>query len=31
MNFDYQFGNNFYNYYGDIGVKSTKYKILAVE
>ena len=31
MNFDYQFGNNFYNYYGDIGVKSTKYKILAPE
>lgn len=31
MNFDYQFGNNFYNYYQDIGVKSTKYKILAPE
>jgi len=31
MNFDYQFGNNFYNYYGNIGVKSTKYKILAPE
>ncbi len=31
MNFDYQFGNNFYNYYGDIGIKSTKYKILAPE
>jgi len=31
MNFDYQFGNNFYNYYGDVGIKSTKYKILAPE
>ena len=31
MNFDYKFGNNYYNYYGDIGIKSTKYKILAPE
>ena len=31
MNFDYQFGNNFYNYYDDIGIKSTKYKIMAPE
>jgi len=31
MNFDYNFGNTFYNYYGDIGVKSIKYKILAPE
>ncbi|MBE6138461.1 MAG: SDR family oxidoreductase [Firmicutes bacterium] len=31
MNFDYMFGNNYYNYYGDIGVKSTEYKILAPE
>ena len=31
MNFDYMFGNNYYNYYGDIGVKSTEYKIMAPE
>lgn len=31
MNFDYCFGNNFYNYYDDIGIKSTKYKIMAPE
>ena len=31
MNFDYNFGNTFYNYYGDIGIKSIKYKILAPE
>lgn len=31
MNFDYCFGNNFYNYYGDVGIKSTKYNILAPE
>ncbi len=30
MNFDYQFGNHYYNYYdNDIGVESTKYNILA--
>ena len=31
MNFDYQFGNQFYNYYDDIGIKSIKYKIMAPE
>lgn len=31
MNFDYQFGNTFYNYYDDIGIKSTKYQIMAPE
>ena len=31
MNYDYSFGNTFYNYYGDIGIKSTKYKIMAPE
>lgn len=31
MNFDYKFGNDFYNYFKDIGIKSTKYKILAKE
>ena len=31
MNFDYKFGSDYYNYYGDIGVKSTKYKIMAQE
>ena len=31
MNFDYCFGNNYYSYYGDTGVKSTVYKILAPE
>ena len=31
MNFDYQFGNEGFNYFGDIGVKTTKYKILAPE
>ena len=31
MNFDYSFGNKFYNYYDDIGIQSTKYKILAPE
>ena len=29
MNFDYKFGNDYYNYYGDTGVKSTAYKIMA--
>ncbi|MBQ3020613.1 MAG: SDR family oxidoreductase [Bacilli bacterium] len=29
MNYDYKFGNNFYNYYNDYGIKSTKYKIIA--
>lgn len=31
MNFDYQFGNQFYNYYDDLGIKSVKYNILAPE
>jgi len=31
MNFDYKFGNTFYNYYGDVGIKSIKYKIMAPE
>ena len=31
MNFDYHFGNDYYSYYGDTGVKSTVYKILAPE
>ena len=31
MNYDYHYGNQFYNYYGDIGIKSIKYKILAPE
>lgn len=29
MDYDYQFGNNYYKYYEDIGVKSTIYHILA--
>lgn len=31
MKYDYKFGNDYYKYYGDIGVKSTVYKILAPE
>jgi len=31
MGFDYQFGNDGFNYYGDIGIKTTKYKIIAPE
>lgn len=31
MNFDYQYGNKYYKYYKDIGIESTKYKILAPE
>ena len=31
MNYDYRFGNNYYKYNGDIGVKSTVYNILAPE
>lgn len=31
MEFDYNFGNDYYKYYGDIGVKSTVYNILAPE
>ncbi len=29
MNYDYKFGNKFYNYYDPIGIESTKYRILA--
>jgi NAD(P)-dependent dehydrogenase (short-subunit alcohol dehydrogenase family) len=29
MDYDYSFGNNYYKYYGNIGVKSTVYDILA--
>ena len=29
MQYDYKFGNNFYNYYDKVGVKSTTYNILA--
>ena len=31
MNCDYSFGNQCYNYYGNSGIKSTKYKIIAPE
>ena len=32
MNFDYEFGNHYYNYYDNkVGVESTKYNILAPE
>lgn len=31
MDYDYNFGNEYYKYYGDIGVKSTVYNILAPE
>ena len=31
MEYDYKFGNNYYKYYGDKGIKSTVYKILAPE
>ena len=31
MDFDYKFGNNYYKYYGNKGVKSTVYNILAPE
>ena len=31
MNCDYNFGEDCYNYYNGIGVKSSKYKILAPE
>lgn len=31
MNSDYNFGNDYYNYYRDYGIKSTIYKILAPE
>ncbi len=31
MEYDYKFGNKFYNYYGDVGIASTKYHIIAPE
>lgn len=31
MNFDYHFGNQYYNYYDKVGVKSTEYQIMAPE
>lgn len=31
MDYNYNFGNNYYKYYGNIGVKSTVYNILAPE
>lgn len=31
MNFDYQFGNEYYNYYDDKGIKSKIYEIMAPE
>lgn len=31
MEYNYNFGNNYYNYYGKYGIKSTKYRILAPE
>ena len=31
MNFDYKFGNKYYNYYDPIGIESTKYLMMAPE
>lgn len=31
MNFDYHFGNQYYNYYDKVGIKSTEYQIMAPE
>lgn len=31
MNFDYQFGNDSFNYYNELGIKNTKYSIMASE
>ena len=31
MNYDYKFGNKFYNYYDKLGIQSTEYQILAPE
>jgi len=31
MNFDYQYGNEYYNYYNDTGIKSKLYEIMAPE
>ncbi len=31
MNYDYHFGNQYYNYYDNIGLKTTEYQIMAPE
>lgn len=31
MNYDYSYGNTYYNYYDNIGIKSTKHQIIAPE
>ena len=31
MNYDYKFGNQYYNYYDKLGIKSIKYQIMAPE
>ena len=31
MNYDYKYGNQFYNYYNDFGIKSVEYQIIAPE
>ncbi len=31
MNHDYEFGNKFYNYYGNLGIEGTKYQTMAPE
>ena len=31
MNYDYQYGNQYYNYYNDLGIKSIEYQIMAPE
>ena len=31
MNYDYQYGNQYYNYYNDLGLKTISYKIMAPE
>ncbi len=31
MNYDYHYGNQFYNYYDPLGIKSVKYQIMAPE
>ncbi len=31
MNYDYHYGRDFYNYYNDLGIKSSEYQIMAPE
>jgi len=31
MEYDYHFGNDYFNYFNDVGIKSTEYKIMAPE